>query len=114
MNGLEKLREKAEEVAEYLSVTDLPDQIQAKIVSDLVFKVDKRGNECLFLTLETPEKKRIVQKYTPSTYSALYEALLNAGGWEYLQNNYATWVKQRVGRAINERLYPQIKTKKKA
>ncbi|MEM2368411.1 MAG: hypothetical protein QXQ50_09300 [Candidatus Bathyarchaeia archaeon] len=114
MSGLEKLKQKAEEVAEYLSVTDLPNEIQAKIVSDLVFKVDKRGNEACFITLETPDRKRVVQKYTPSTYKALHEAILNAGGLEYLQNNYVTWTKRREGRAINERLFPQPKTKKKA
>ncbi len=112
MAELEKLKQKASEVPEYISVTDLPDTVTARLITNPTFKTDKRGNEACFLTLETPDRKRIVQKYTPSTYKHLYEAIINAGGLEYLKNNYVEWTKLRVGRAINERLYPTPKTKR--
>jgi hypothetical protein len=109
---LEKLKEKAEQTKEYISVTDIPNEVNAILVSDLNFKADKRGNEALFLTLRTKDNKYIVQKYTPSTYSYLYNKILECGSIEKLKNEYHTWIKQRAGRSINERLYPQPKPKR--
>ncbi|MBS7270383.1 MAG: hypothetical protein KIH10_16300 [Candidatus Freyarchaeota archaeon] len=113
MSEIVTLKEKAEQTPEYISVTDIPPTVTAKLASDLTFKADKRGNEACFITLETPDKKRIVQKYTPSTYKYLYEAILNSGGIDYLKTNYVEWKKERLGRAINERLYPTPKKKAK-
>jgi frataxin-like iron-binding protein CyaY len=93
-------------------VTDIPAEVSAILVGDFVFKADKRGNEALFITLKTKDNKYIVQKYTPSTYSYLYNKILECGGIEKLKNEYHTWTKQRAGRSINERLYPQPKQKR--
>jgi hypothetical protein len=109
---LEKLKEKAEQTKEYISVTDIPNEVNAILVSDLNFKADKRGNEALFLTLKTKDNKYIVQKYTPSTYKYLYERIIDCGGIDKLKNEYHTWKKERIGRAINERLYPQPKPRR--
>jgi frataxin-like iron-binding protein CyaY len=109
---LEKLKEKAQQTKEYISVTDIPNEVNAILASDLTFKADKRGNEALFITLRTKDNKYIVQKYTPSTYSYLYQRILDCGGLEKLKNEYHTWIKQRAGRSINERLYPQPKQKR--
>ena len=109
---LEKLKEKAEQAKEYISVTDIPSEVNAILASDLVFKADKRGNEACFITLKTKEGKYIAQKYTPSTYKYLHDCIINCGGLTNLQNTYYIWKKERVGRSINERLYPQPKPKR--
>jgi len=102
---IEKLKKKAEETPTFLSVTDIPNQVEARILTG-EFKTDKRGNECFFLRLITKDNKIIVQKYTPSTYRDLYNAMKEAGDVEYLMNNFHVWEKRRSGRAINERLFP--------
>jgi hypothetical protein len=53
-----------------------------------------------------------VQKYTPSTYKYLYERIVDCGGIDKLKNEYHIWKKERIGRAINERLYPQPKPRR--
>jgi hypothetical protein len=111
--SLEKLKQKAEQVKEYLSVTDLPEQIEAKMIGDLQFKTDKRGNEACFITLETKEGKLVVQKYTSTNYAYLYDKITSCGGIQKLQMEYHTWIKERVGRSINDRLFPQPKKKAK-
>jgi oligoribonuclease (3'-5' exoribonuclease) len=93
-------------------VTDIPAEVSAILVGDFVFKADKRGNEALFITLKTKDNRYIVQKYTPSTYKYLYERIIDCGGIDKLKNEYHTWIKQRAGRSINERLYPQPKQKR--
>jgi hypothetical protein len=109
---LEKLKEKAEQAREYISVTDIPNEVSAILVGDFVFKADKRGNEALFITLKTKDNKYIAQKYTPTTYKYLHDRIIYCGGLEKLQNEFHTWKKERIGRAINERLYPQPKPKR--
>jgi hypothetical protein len=109
---LEKLREKAEQAREYISVTDIPNEINAILASDLNFKIDKRGHEALFITLKTKDNKYIVQKYTPTTYKYLYDRIIDCGGLEKLKKEFHIWRKERIGRAINERLYPQPKPRR--
>jgi hypothetical protein len=109
---LEKLKEKAEQAREYISVTDIPEEVNAILVGELNFKADKRGNEALFLTLKTKDNKYIAQKYTPTTYKYLHDKIIDCGGLTKIQNELYIWKKERIGRAINERLYPQPKTKK--
>jgi hypothetical protein len=113
---LQKLKQKAEEVREYISVSEIPESLELKMVSEPTFKVDKRGNEAFFITLQTRDKKFLVQKYTPSTYNHLIKAIQECGGEEELKNEFHIWVKERVGRAINDRLFPTPlpKTSKKA
>jgi len=112
--SLEILKKKAEQAKEFISVVDLPEQIEAKLVGDLVFKTDKRGNEGCFITLQTKEGKYVAQKYTQTQYAYLYNAIINCGGLAKLQNEYHIWIKQRVGRGINERLFPKPKQRKEA
>jgi hypothetical protein len=102
---LEKLKAKAEQVGEYISITEIPSEVTAMLES-LEFKIDKRGNECLFVRLKTKDNKIIVQKYTPTTYESLYERI-NDVGWDRIAaGEYVLWRKERRGRAINDRLYP--------
>jgi hypothetical protein len=112
MSMLEKLKEKASEAKEYISVTELPDEIDVRIATEPQFKVDKRGNECLFVVLDTKDGKRVVQKYTPSQYGQLVDMIERCGGIETLSTEYFTWKKKRIGRALNDRLFPQPKKQK--
>jgi len=109
-DSLAKLAEKARQVRQYIPATELPSEVEALMVSDLVFKTDKRGNECCFVTLMTKDRKYIVQKYTPTTYSHLHNAIKACGGIEALQKDFHTWRKARVGRIMNERLFPVPKS----
>jgi hypothetical protein len=111
-NMLEKLKEKAKEAKEYVSVAELPDEIELRIATEPEFKVDKRGNECLFIVLDTKDGKRVVQKYTPTQYKQLIDLLEKCGGIEALKTEFFIWKKKRIGRALNDRLFPQPKTKK--
>jgi hypothetical protein len=103
---MRKLREKAEQTPDYISVGEIPNEIEAKILQQPEFKVDKRGNECLFIRLITKDKKAVVQKYTPTTYKQLMNRIEECGGIEALVKQYHIWKKERSGRAINERLFP--------
>jgi hypothetical protein len=108
----EKLKVKAEQIGEFMSVSEIPSEVVAKLESS-EFKVDKRGNECLFVRLRTKDNKIIIQKYTPSTYKYLYERI-NEAGWDRLAaGEFFLWKKERIGRAINERLYPYPLARKK-
>jgi hypothetical protein len=109
---LAKLKEKAAQAREYLSVADIPALVNAILIGDLDFRADKRGNEALFVTLKTKDNKYIVQKYTPTTYQYLHQRIIDCGGLENLQKEFYTWKKERIGRAINERLFPQPKQRK--
>jgi hypothetical protein len=110
---LNKLKQKAEQVKNYLSVLEIPQQIEAILISDLEFKKDKRDNEACYLQLQTRDKKIIVQKYTQTNYAYLYDAIVACGGLEKLKEEYHTWKKERVGRSINERLFPMPNRKAK-
>jgi len=98
------LEKKVGELTRYLSVKELPDIVKAKLVK-WEFKADQRGNECFYIHLETENREVIVQKFTRSTWMELYERLSKIG-LERLENEYYTWVKTSVGRAINPRLLP--------
>ncbi len=111
MSELEKtLEQKVKETPEFLSVAELPEELVAKVQSS-VFKTDKRGNEALFIRLLTKDNKVVIQKYTPTQYKYLLEQIRKCGGIENLKTNYYTWRKEKVGRAINERLFPTPKKK---
>lgn len=105
--SLKQLKEKAEQTKEYISVIDIPQQVEAKLIGDLNFKTDKRGNEGCFITLQLKDGKFLAQKYTPTQYAYLYNAIIICGGIDKLRNEYHTWIKTRVGRGINERLFPK-------
>jgi hypothetical protein len=108
---LEKLKQKSEQVGEFISVSEIPSEVIARLESS-EFKVDKRGNECLFVRLRTKDNKIIIQKYTPSTYKYLYERINEIGAERLAAGEFFLWKKERVGRAINERLYPYPLKKK--
>jgi hypothetical protein len=105
--GIAKLKERMNQAKEYISIQDLPDKVNLVLVGDLDFKADKRGNESCFVTLMTKERKYLVQKYTPSTYKELFNAIEECGGIEALRQKYLVWEKRRSGRAINDRLFPR-------
>ncbi|MEM1540250.1 MAG: hypothetical protein QXJ07_02565 [Candidatus Bathyarchaeia archaeon] len=104
------LKQKAEEQFKFLSVAELPEVVKARIVK-WEFKEDKRGNECLFVHLETENEEIIVQKFTSSTWMELYDRLKRIG-FDRIQKDYVTWVKTNVGRAINPRLLPIVEKRK--
>ncbi|MEM0007530.1 MAG: hypothetical protein QXR89_04590 [Candidatus Bathyarchaeia archaeon] len=103
-------KEKVGELTRYLSVSELPDVIKARLVR-WEFKEDKRGNECCYIHLETENKEIIVQKFTRSTWLELYDRLKRVG-FDRIQKDYVTWVKSNVGRAINPRLLPIVEKRK--
>jgi hypothetical protein len=110
---LNKLKQKAEQVKNYLSVLEIPQQIEAILISDLEFKKDKRENEACYIQLQTRDKKIIVQKYTQTNYEYLYDTIIACGGIDKLKQEYHMWKKERVGRSINERLFPAPNKKSK-
>jgi hypothetical protein len=75
------------------------------------FKDDKRGNKAFFIHLETENGEIVVQKFTRSTWLELYDRLKRIG-FDRIQNEYVTWVKTNVGRAINLRLLPIVEKRK--
>ena len=105
------LKEKAEEIPEYISVSEIPDEVIAAI-EKYQFKADKNGVESLFLTLRTKDNKRIVQKYPPSTWRELEKAFEKLGGTENLTNKYIKWEKGLIGRIQKPRLIPKAVTEK--
>jgi hypothetical protein len=102
----EELRKRAAQVKEYIPATNLPDEVEAIIVGEPVFKKDKRGTEALFVTLRTRDGKYIAQKYMPTTYADLEAAIRSCGGIRALQTNYHIWRKKRSGRTQFDRLFP--------
>lgn len=111
MNDLEgMLKEKVGEMVKYLSVTELPDIVKARLVK-WEFKEDSRGNKCFYIHLETEGKEIIVQKFTKSTWLELYDRLSRIG-FDRLEKEYLTWVKANIGRAINPRLIPMVEKKR--
>lgn len=108
-DSLAKLKAKAESVKEYMSLSEIPEQIELRVIGDIVFKNDKRGNEACFITLETRDGKLVVQKYTQTNYLHLYNSIMACGGLEKLQREFHLWVKENVGRSLNPRLFPKPK-----
>jgi len=104
------LKEKMKELPKFLSVSELPDVVKAKMIK-YEFKEDKRGNEGFFIHLETENGEIIVQKFTRSTWLELYDRLKRIG-FDRIQKEYVTWVKTNVGRAINPRLLPIVEKRK--
>lgn len=105
--SLEKeLKEKAKEAPEFMSITDLPDEIQV-LLNNYTFKTDARGNEALFLYLRTKDNKMITQKYTQTSYNEIFDLIKKAGGSEHLKVMLTTWKKEIVGRMQKPRLVPR-------
>jgi len=108
----EILKEKAKDIPEYISVIEIPDEVEA-VIEKYQFKTDKNGVECLFLTLRTKDNKRIVQKYPPSTFRELTKIFEKFGGAEQLKSRYAVWEKGIIGRMQKQRLIPKTWAKGK-
>ena len=105
MSLTEQLKKKLQQIQKYIPVSELPNRIELKLTA-YAFKQDKKGNESLFLTLETKEGAYVIQKYTKSCYEDLFNAIEKAGGEDHLRNNYHTWILERRGKSYYARLYP--------
>jgi len=99
------LLDKKIDESDFLDLATLGNEVLVKLSKHEV-KKDKRDNESLYLTLETEDKKRIVQKYTPTTYKHLTEKIKKSGGLSVLKDKFSIWKKERIGRNIYDRLYP--------
>ena len=101
----QEMDRKVAENPELIPVTEIPDEVEA-LVRDFKFKADARGNEALFVTLLTKEKKRIIQKYTSSSYSEVKDAVRKAGGMDVLKITMWAWKKDTFGQMKQPRLLP--------
>lgn len=111
-NLTEVLKKKVEQLPKYLSVTELPNRVEVKLVA-FAFKTDKKGNEGAFVTLQVKSGAYIVQKYGKSCYEPLLNAIEAAGGEQYLRDNYHPWMLEKLGKSVNPRLYPLPQEKPK-
>lgn len=114
--ALEQQKIRDERLANYVSVSEVmkQGQINAKLIHG-EFKKDLRGQECFYITLETQDGKRVVQKYTKTLLPYLYSALLAfrelaekeklSNEVEYLMKNFVVWRAEYYGRGY-PRLYP--------
>lgn len=105
MSFEEKLGNKAQE-NKYLSLSELPTTINAIIVGDPQFKTDKRGNEAVYITLQTTTGN-VIQKFGKSLYEKLLESLKECGGLIELQKNKHDWKQEKAGRVQFNRYFPQ-------
>lgn len=107
----EVMDKKVEENPDIMSVTELPDKIYARVV-DWKFKVDARGNEALFIYLLTDNKRKVIQKYTSSSYAEVKKAMDKAGGMEVCKHTMLVWKKCDLGQMKKPRLLPIPDSKK--
>lgn len=109
--SLEKdLAQKAKDQPVYLAMEDLPETVKV-LLKEYRFKTDAKGNDAMYLYLETKDGKTIVQKYTGSGYDEILTAIKDAGGSDLLKNTLTEWKKATVGRMQKQRLIPQPKQK---
>jgi hypothetical protein len=109
---MNKLHDKALEQLESLPLTEIADKETVKLMNAKM-KVDTRGNECVYLYLKTTSAKMITQKYPPSSFKILEDAIQKAGGYETLQTGFYEWKKQTIGRLKFDRLLPLPKPKER-
>lgn len=109
---MQKLHEKAANQPEMMPLADVPEEINVRITNQQM-KTDTRGNECVYLYLTTKDNKAIVQKYPPSAFASLEDAINKAGGFEVLQHTISSWKKQQIARLKFDRLLPLPKPKEK-
>lgn len=107
---MDKLHEKATDQLESMPLTDIPDEIKVKLMNAKM-KTDTRGNECVYLYLKTPSNMMITQKYPPSAFKTLEDAIHRAGGYDALKDKFRTWKKHTILRLKFDRLLPEPKTK---
>jgi len=105
----DQMKNKIQENPDVLPVTEIPDEILCR-VKDYKFKVDKQGDEALFLTLLTDNNLRIIQKYMPSGYDTLNKSVNACGGFDQLKVQWRIWRKSTVGQMKLPRLLPTKKT----
>ena len=109
---MNKLHEKALEQLESMPLSEIPSEEKLKLLNAKM-KVDGRGNECVFIYLKTPNNLMITQKYPPSAFKILEEAIQKAGGYEALSVGFHDWKKQQIARLKFDRLLPLSKPKEK-
>lgn len=105
----QKLKEKADAQLEWEKLDTLPVSIEAMIHGEPEFKQDARQQECMYLVLKLKNGKGVKQKYTKTTWKAIYDAITKAGGLAELQKNWHFWSKQEKGQAQKDRYYPESK-----
>jgi len=105
MSFEEKLGNKAQE-SKYLSISDLPTSIVGIVANEPQFKTDKRGNEAVYITIQT-DAGSVVQKYGKSLYEQLLKTIKQCGGLEQLKTIKHEWKQEKAGRAQFNRYFPQ-------
>lgn len=108
-----ELDKKKAEQRVYISPKDVPENVRVKLLS-YKFKTDQKGTEGCFVYLEDRRGQIIVQKYTPTAYEALKNAIKGAGGYDRLVNKECEWRLAMAGRMQNKRLFPLELEAKKA
>lgn len=101
----EMINKGIEDNPEVMPCSEIPDKIDLILVS-FKHKEDARGNKAIYLTLRTKSNKRVIQKYTASSYVTLKRAIDDAGGFEFLTHTLWTWTKGEVGQMKMPRLLP--------
>jgi len=108
MSLIERLRKKAKEQkskSNFLNLQEIGNTIAMKLVKS-EDKIDKKGNECVYLTLVTQVGQNVVQKFTPTAYDELADSMEKSGGEDSLKEHFHVYEKRKIGRAFFDRLYP--------
>lgn len=108
MSLVERLRKKAEEQkskSNFLNLQEIGSTIAMKLMKS-EDKLDKKGNNCLYLTLVTEAGQNVVQKFTPTAYGELADTIEESGGEDSLKEHFHVYEKRKIGRAFFDRLYP--------
>lgn len=103
--GLVDLLRKKSTSTSYVLIQDLPSKPKLKML-EIELKDDARGNEGLFITYETQDDNKVVQKYGVTSYSDLADMIEKAGGEQYLKDNFVEYQKMTIGRQERARVYP--------
>lgn len=106
----DQLQERETSLSTYIPLVDIPNEVFVK-VENCRFKTDQKGNDCFYAYLKQKDNRMIVQKYTPTSFKELREALKKAGGIEALGSKFWAWKKYILGRNKFARLLPQPKPK---
>lgn len=108
MSLIENLRKMAKEQkskSNFLNLQDIGSTLAMKLVKS-ENKIDKKGNNCVYLTLVTEVGQSVVQKFTPTAYDELADSMEKSGGEESLKEHFHVYEKRKIGRAFFDRLYP--------
>ena len=107
---MERLKQKVDE-SEYIDLDKAPNELIGKLVK-FEFKEDKLKNQALFAEIVLKDSKKLIQKYTKTTYNHLYDAIEKLGGLKVVKENFCLWEQKRVGRTTLNRFFPVSVEKK--